>query len=450
MQLITDLSNIMNESIRLKKLKSLEFYIENCTHNEVDIEFDILRSFNTYKESGIAIRAIENEDHLGFSFSTDLSKNSIEYLIDRSIISSKITEKIPKKYDFANNYNNPPEVKDIYDVNIANLDGNDLVPQIEDVIKDVKSKKIRFDKFALSTKLQNKHLYNSNGLDYNYNETFVQVKFLLSSSNIFVNRIFAYRKFDLEMIKKDITGVTETLKLFNKLPRRKIEQTKKMIIFHPNAFAWILACILSSAINSEAFFKKNTYLELNEKFTSNNMMLIDDGSLNGGLLSRPTDGEGFPTKRTTIIDKGIFIKPISNNYWANIENFENTSNSARMDFRHSPSLSVTNLIFDIEDQKADLNEIFNLENTGIYVLNLFPDPAKLNMKTGEYLFNVTEACYIKKGEIKAFLEPFLLLGNARDLLNNIRLCSKESFSNLGVICPYVNVSNMPIIPMLSK
>ncbi|HEY9247030.1 MAG TPA: TldD/PmbA family protein [Candidatus Methanoperedens sp.] len=437
----------MDENIRLKKLKSLEFYVENSTHNEVDIEFDAVRSFNTFSESGIAIRTLENEGHLGFSYSTDLSKNSIEHLIDRSIISSKMTEKIPDNYDFADSYDKPPEVGDIYDANVPDSDENDLVPQIEGVIEGIKSKEIRFDKFILSTKLQNKHLYNSNETDYNYKETFIQVRFLLSSSNSFINRIFAYRKFDLELIRKDINDAAETLKLYNKLPRRVVEQTKTMMIFHPYAFAWILSCILSTVINAEAFLNYDTYLELNKKFVSNNMMLIDDGSLEGGLLSRPVDGEGFPTKKTTIIDKGIFVKPISNNYWANIKNFENTSNSARMNFRSPPYLSVTNLIFDIEDQKADIGEIFNLENTGIYVLNLFPDPTKLNMKTGEYLFNVTEACCIENGEIKAFLKPFLLAGNAKDLLSNIRLCSKESLGNLGVICPYVNVSDMPVIPI---
>ncbi len=421
--------------------------MEENIKNEIDIEFNKLRSINNHNESGISIRTIK-DNYLGFSFSTDLSERSIQNMINQSVIYSKLTERIPD-YNFADNLK-IKDVKGIYYENIADLDINNFAMQIEKQIEDIVNiNKIRFDKLLLSAKTRHKNICNSNNLDYGYKDTLLEIEILMSSSNSFASRMFVYRDLYIDKIKKDINDSAQMLNLARKLRGKKVNKKDKVnIIFHPYSLTCVLLSILSNIINAESLYKNDTYLKINEKIVDNiKVNLVDDGSLNGGLLSGPIDGEGFPTKKTVIIDDDMFVKPICNNYWSKITNCENTSNSARMSFKSPPSLNISNLIFDIKEQ-GSIDDIYTLEKEGIYILNLFPDPTKFDMKTGEYLFNVIEAYYIKNGEIKNVMKPFMLIGNAKDLLNNIKLSSKESYSNLGMICPYISV-DLPVTPMPS-
>lgn len=445
-----ELIDIINKNVD-KDINRLEFYIEDNTKNEIDIEFNKLRSINTYDESGLSVRTIK-DNYLGFSFTTDLNEKSIQNMINQSIIYGKLTERI-HDYNFADN-SKIKDIKGIYDENIVNINIDDFARQIEMEINDIANDyKIRFDKLLLSTKTRYKNICNSNNLDYSYKDTFLEMEILMSNSNLFAGRMFVYRDNNIDKIKKDIKDSARMLNLARKLRKKKVDNKKDKtnIIFSPYSFSCVLLGLLSNAISAESLHKNDTYLKINDKINDNvndiNINLTDDGSLDGGLLSGPIDGEGFPTKKTAIIENDRFIKPICNNYWSKITNFENTSNSARVSFKSSPCLNVSNLIFDIKE-KGSIGDIYTLEKEGIYILNLFPDPTKFNTTTGEYLFNVIDAYYIKNGEIKDVMKPFMLVGNAKELLSNITLSSKESYSNLGVICPYISV-DLSVTPMPS-
>ena len=194
-----DLIDILNKNVG-KDINGLEFYIEDNTKNEIDIEFNKLRSINTYKESGISIRTIK-DNYLGFSFSTDLSEKSIQNMINQSAMYSKLTERIPD-YNFANNLK-IKDIKGIYDENIVNINIDNFAMQIEMEIKDIANKyKIRFDKLLLSAKTRNKNIRNSNNLDYSYKDTLLEIEILMSGSNVYSGRMFVYRDNNIDKIKK--------------------------------------------------------------------------------------------------------------------------------------------------------------------------------------------------------------------------------------------------------
>lgn len=433
---LIELTNILD----LDKNK-IEYYLENTIKREIDIEHGKLRSENTINESGIAIRTIKNNS-LGFSYSTNLNKNSIDFLIEQSI---KSGTKVPNTYDFAPNIKNVIVPKDIFDQNIGKIN---ITPELNEIIQEIKHKKISLDKLMLTTKSNSRYLLNSNNLNYNYQDSLVEIEFLISSSNKFVNRMFVYRKLDLEKIKKDFRKTIDMLMLIKKLPRKRLGQYKKEnVIFSPYTFSNIVSCIFPSIINAATVYNNDSFLKVNEKIYNKDekdITLITDGTLDGGIFSSPIDGEGFPSKKTTIIDKSIFVKPICNNYWSSISNFENTANSSRLDFRSFPNLDTKNLIFEIDCDKVSLDEIFH-ENRSIYITGLFPDPSRMNIKTGEYLFNVFESIYVEKGKMKSLLDPFLLFIDSKSL--DIDLVSKEQQDQLGISSPYVSAKNMNIVPM---
>lgn len=46
------------------------------------------------------------------------------------------------------------------------------------------------------------------------------------------------------------------------------------------------------------------------RLASRTLSLVDDGRLDGGVLESPVDGEGLPTRRTVLVEEGIYRQPL--------------------------------------------------------------------------------------------------------------------------------------------
>ena len=60
-------------------------------------------------------------------------------------------------------------------------------------------------------------------------------------------------------------------------------------------------------MNGDSVYRKASFLagKLGEKIASENLTVIDDGTLPGLFGTSPFDDEGVPTRRTTVIERGI-------------------------------------------------------------------------------------------------------------------------------------------------
>src|SRR5437667_298015 len=77
------------------------------------------------------------------------------------------------------------------------------------------------------------------------------------------------------------------------LGARKVKTQKAAIIFEPEQAAGFLAG-LSGAVNGDLVHKKSSFLAklLGKRVASEQVTLVDDATLAGGLATRPFDGEG--------------------------------------------------------------------------------------------------------------------------------------------------------------
>ena len=65
-----------------------------------------------------------------------------------------------------------------------------------------------------------------------------------------------------------------------------------------------------------AFHEKVSKFNLNEKVASDNFTIIDNGLLEGGLLTNAWDGEGNAQQKNEIIENGIFKKRLFDQKYA--------------------------------------------------------------------------------------------------------------------------------------
>ena len=69
--------------------------------------------------------------------------------------------------------------------------------------------------------------------------------------------------------------------------------------------------------------------------------LYDDGRMVGGLGSRPFDGEGLPTRKNTIVERGVLKSYLLDTYSGKKLGLPSTGNASRS-VGESPSVGPTN------------------------------------------------------------------------------------------------------------
>ena len=78
----------------------------------------------------------------------------------------------------------------------------------------------------------------------------------------------------------------------------------------PDVFVPLLSALMPLWIGPQASGRAAEMADLAGRLGSRALTLVDDGRLPGGILEAPADGEGQPTRRTVIIEEGVYRQPV--------------------------------------------------------------------------------------------------------------------------------------------
>jgi len=84
-------------------------------------------------------------------------------------------------------------------------------------------------------------------------------------------------------------------------------------------------------VNGDSVYRGASFLagKLGHKIAGDNVTIIDDGTVPGGFGTSPFDGEGVPTRRTVVIEKGVLSSYLLNTYTAKKLGLKTTGNASR-------------------------------------------------------------------------------------------------------------------------
>src|SRR5215471_7758928 len=104
----------------------------------------------------------------------------------------------------------------------------------------------------------------------------------------------------------ETVGKTAAHRALRRLGSRKIKTSRAPVVFDPDMAASLLRA-LAGAASGPSLYKGASFLagKLGEQIMSSNVTINDDGRIRGGLGSKPFDGEGLPTNRKGIVEKGV-------------------------------------------------------------------------------------------------------------------------------------------------
>jgi PmbA protein len=197
---------------------------------------------------------------------------------------------------------------------------------------------------------------------------------------------------------------------------------------------------LASCLSGYAIYRRSSFLagRLGETIASELVSVVDDGRLPGGLGSRPFDGEGLPTRRKLVMERGKLETYLLDSYSGRKLGMASTGNAARS-AGSAPRVSPTNLW--IEPGTSSLEEMIAGTERGLLVTGLFG--FGFNAVTGDFSRGAT-GVWVENGEEIHPVEEITVAGNLAEMLTKIDAVGSELTWLGSVAAPALRIARMTV------
>jgi PmbA protein len=234
-------------------------------------------------------------------------------------------------------------------------------------------------------------------------------------------------------------GLEAARRTVRKLGARRVPTQRVPLVFAPEVSDSILGAIIG-AINGNAVYRSSSFLagKLGETVAGSNLTVIDDGTTRGGFGSAFFDGEGLPTRRKVVLDRGVLTSYLLNTYTARKLGLQSTGNASR-GLAGSPGISAGN--FYLEPGEKTPEEILAEIPNGLYVTDLIGHG--VNIVTGDYSHGAS-GLWIENGELAYPVEEITVAGNLKEMLYNITSIGNDLIFRGSVACPTIRIDGMTI------
>jgi TldD protein len=179
---------------------------------------------------------------------------------------------------------------------------------------------------------------------------------------------------------------------------------------------------------------------LGQMVAAKGVTVVDDGTLAERRGSLSIDDEGTPTNRTVLIEDGVLVGYMQDRQNARLMGMKATGNGRRQSHAHVPMPRMTNTYMLAADR--DPAEIIASVKNGIYAVNF--GGGQVDITSGKYVFQVTEAYRIEDGKLGAPLKGAMLIGNGPTDLKRISMVGNDLKLDTGVGTCGKNGQGVPV------
>jgi TldD protein len=179
---------------------------------------------------------------------------------------------------------------------------------------------------------------------------------------------------------------------------------------------------------------------MGERVASKGVTVVDDGTIAQRRGSLSIDDEGTPTNRTVLIEDGLLVGYMQDRQNARLMKMNPTGNGRRQSYAHVPMPRMTNTYMLAGDR--DPGEILASVKNGIYAVSF--GGGQVDITSGKYVFQVTEAYKIEDGKLGRPLKGAMLIGNGPTDLNRIGMIGNDLQLDPGIGTCGKNGQGVPV------
>ena len=237
----------------------------------------------------------------------------------------------------------------------------------------------------------------------------------------------------------EAVGREAARRTLRRLGARKVPSAKVPIVLDRTIAASVLDNIFDAA-SGDAIYRHSSFLvgKLGEKIAGGNITIIDDGTMPGGFGTTPFDGEGVPTRKTTVIENGVLKSYLLNTYTARKLGLHTTGNAAR-GLAGNPGISSGNF-FLLPGEHSPQQIIAEIKR-GFFATEFLG--FGVNLVTGDFSRGAS-GLWIENGELAFPVEEVTVAGNLKEMLNNISAIGNDLEFRSSTACPTLRIDGMTL------
>lgn len=425
-----------------KGADAAEAYIETGRSLSLDVRKGDIETVQEAAASGAGIRVFV-KGRMAFASSNDLGEKALEDAVGRAIDFARITT--------ADSDNVLPDdrgetaVAGLYDPRIAQVpmeEKIELAKRVEQLAlkeprvtkSDGASYRESEDEVVIANSNGLLKGYKSSGCGYGVSVVAEKGEQRSSGSDSCGRRFYADLKPAEEVAAKAAKDAGDAL------DPRPVKTQRAPVIFHADVSGYLLGGILG-AVDGERVLQGASFLaqKMGQKIGSELMTVIDDGTREKGTASAPFDGEGVPTQKRVIVDKGVLRGFLYNTAVAKRAGVKSTGNASRGGFGGLPGIGPHN--FFMAAGTAKLEDIIKAIKTGLLVKEV--TGYGINSVNGNFSGGAS-GLWIEDGKIAFPVKGLTIAGTAEEIFNGLDMVADDLDLNDSMAAPSFRIKMLQI------
>ncbi len=168
--------------------------------------------------------------------------------------------------------------------------------------------------------------------------------------------------------------------------------------------------------------------DFNKKIATDKVTLIDDGTIENGWGSTKIDDEGNQTQKNILIENGILKSYLIDELNNRKMKQKITGSGRRQNYNYAPTSRMNNTYLAPGTDKIE--DMIKSIDLGLYAKTL--GGGQVSTETGEFNFACDTAYMIRNGKIAECVKSASLIGNTKDILNEIEMVADDLELSAGV------------------
>ncbi|HEX2438229.1 MAG TPA: TldD/PmbA family protein [Methylomirabilota bacterium] len=397
---------------RARGASEADGYLIEEQHFSASVRLGQVDTVKHSREQRLSLRVFAGKASAAASTS-DLSRASLERVVDEATALARVTAEDPHA-----GLPDPGElITAVPDLELAERDGgDDLTPEA----------KIELARQAEAAALESDaRITNSEGAEYwdrraryayatshgfcgGYATTAFGISVSpVAAANGEMQRDYWYSAARHRVALEDPASVGRTAarRALRRLGGRKVKTTEVPVVFDPDTAASLVRSIAGAA-SGPSLYRRASFLvdKLGQRIAAPAVTIVDDGLTPRALGSRPFDGEGLATRRTTLLGEGVLRSYLLDSYSARKLGLRSSHHASRDGA--GVGVSTTNLV--LQAGPTPPAELIRSVKNGLYVTELIG--FGVNGVTGDYSRGAV-GLWIENGELTYPVEEITIAGN---------------------------------------
>jgi TldD protein len=179
---------------------------------------------------------------------------------------------------------------------------------------------------------------------------------------------------------------------------------------------------------------------MGQRVAAEGVTVVDDGTIQARRGSLSIDDEGTPSNRTVLIEDGVLVGYMQDRQNARLMGMRPTGNGRRESYAHVPMPRMTNTYMLAGNR--DPAEIIASVKDGVYAVSF--GGGQVDITSGKYVFECTEAYRIEDGKLGAPIKGAMLIGNGPTDLHRISMVGNDLALDHGIGTCGKNGQGVPV------